>query len=120
MQTSERAECVTGHLRDPAGTVRRVMCRACTNFVWTKARRFEGRCGPCRRKNVPAKYRPAIEANCVDCGKLVSSQAKRRRCDACRAQRNRDNASNWYYRVKRPKLPRFVEGDAEIRGEDAE
>lgn len=88
-----------GVLRDPSGAARRVMCRACAEFVWTKARKFFGLCSTCRRKGRRSKYKPAVESACVDCGHLVVSVARRKRCDVCRAERNRRHASEWYYRV---------------------
>lgn len=94
-----------GILRDPTGTLRRVMCRACGEFWWTQAKRFNGRCGPCRVKGRMARFHPVVESVCVDCRAEIDGRAKRKRCGPCKAERNRRNTMRCYYaRTSRAKV----------------
>ena len=91
---------VRGLLRDPSGTLRRVLCSACQEYTWTRAKRHNGRCSPCRRTGRPASVRVPIERACLGCGRSVLGKARRLWHAVCRAAARRRYAKEWYTKRK--------------------
>ena len=91
---------VRGLLRDQSGTLRRVLCSACQEYTWTRAKKHNGRCSPCRRTGRLAAVRVPIERACLGCGRIVLGISRRLWHAECRAADRRRYAKQRYARSK--------------------
>ena len=65
-----------GKLQSRTGELRQVACRACGEFRWTKAKRHEGRCSPCRYARKPCVIRAVREFLCRWCGLIGETDSR--------------------------------------------
>lgn len=78
MPAIEVLDRAVGPLRHGKRELRQTMCRACGRDVWTLARKFNGRCGPCRRRGVPSTIKPLVESRCQWCRRTIEAPAPRK------------------------------------------